>query len=335
MTGSTRAIALAARPHGTPQVSDFVEVIRELRSVGSGMIKVRNTVLSVDPYMRGQMTGHDSYIKAFPLGEPMTGGAVGEVIESSNPDVSIGDTVRHDHGWREFAVLEPGQFSVIDTDLAPASAYLGILGMTGLTAYVGLTRIAGLAPGDSVFVSGAAGAVGSAAGQIARALGASKVVGSAGSSAKVKHLVDDLGFDHAFDYHDGPVVDLIGNGLPEGIDVFFDNVGGDHLQGALTHTNDFARIVTCGSISSYDSTESVPGPNNLDLAIVRRLTIRGFIVYDHPDLEAEYVAKASAWIADGALRYEETWHEGLDQAIDAFLGLGRGQNLGKMLVRLP
>lgn len=296
---------------------------------------MRNTVLSVDPYMRGQMTGRDSYVPGFRLDQPMTGGAIGEVVESNDPATPVGALVRHDLGWREYAVLRPGQFAVVDSDLAPASAFLGVLGMTGLTAYVGLTRIAALNPGDSLFVSGATGAVGSAVGQIGRALGASRVVGSAGSEAKVAHLVDDLGFDEGFNYHDGPVVDLIGAALPDGIDVFFDNVGGDHLQGALTHTRNFARIVTCGAISSYDSTEAPAGPNNLDLAIVRRLTIRGFIVYDHGDLEAEYVTRAAGWIADGSLRYEETWSEGLDHAVEAFLGLGQGRNLGKMLVRLP
>jgi NADPH-dependent curcumin reductase CurA len=335
MPHSTAAIAQVARPHGAPRHSDFATVSWELDEVGPGMIKVRNTVLSVDPYMRGQMTGHDSYIPAFRLDEPMTGGAIGEVVESEDPATPVGAIVRHDLGWRELAVLRPGQFTVVDTDLAPASAYLGILGMTGLTAYVGLTRMAALVSGDSLFVSGAAGAVGSAAGQIGRALGASRVVGSAGSEAKIKHLVGDLGFDEAFDYHKGPVVGLIGAAMPEGIDVFFDNVGGDHLQGALTHTRNFARIVTCGAISSYDSTEAPAGPDNLDLAIVRRLTIRGFIVYDHGDLEAEYVSKAACWITDGTLRYEETWSEGLDHAVDAFLGLGQGRNLGKMLVRLP
>jgi NADPH-dependent curcumin reductase CurA len=237
-------------------------------------------------------------------------------------------------GWREHALLPAAQVRKVDASAVPASAYLGVLGMPGLTAYTGLTRIAGLKEGDSVFVSGAAGAVGSVVGQLARNLGASRVVGSAGSPEKVAYLTEELGFDAAFDYHDGPVVKQLAEHAPDGVDVYFDNVGGEHLEGAIAHMNDFGRIAMCGAISQYNADTAAPGPRNIWLAVTRRLTLRGFIVTDHNDLAREYLPRAAGWVADGSLKFRETYVDGLDRAVDAFLGLHKGENIGKMLVRL-
>ncbi|MFE2425940.1 NADP-dependent oxidoreductase [Streptomyces sp. NPDC059373] len=334
MTLTTREIHLASRPTGWPAHDHFRLVEAELPEPGPGQILVRNTVMSVDPYMRGRMNEGRSYIAPFEADAALEGGAVGEVIKSSDDAFAVGDMVVHDYGWREHAVLDAARAKVIDTARAPASAYLGILGMTGLTAYTGLVRMAELKKDDIVFVSGAAGAVGSAVGQIARNLGASRVIGSAGSPDKVRYLLDELGFDAAFDYHDGPVVEQLARHAPDGLDVYFDNVGGDHLEGALTHMRDFGRLALCGSIATYNSEQEPAGPSNLGLSIVRRLKLQGFIVYDNEDLADEYRALATEWLADGRLTYKETYFDGLDNAVDALLETFRGANLGKMLVRL-
>ncbi|MCX4977034.1 NADP-dependent oxidoreductase [Streptomyces sp. NBC_00554] len=334
MTFVTREIHLASRPVGWPTHDNFRLVETELPEPGPGQILVRNTVMSVDPYMRGRMNAGKSYIPPFAVDAPLEGGAVGEVIKSSDDAFAVGDMVVHDHGWREHAVVDAVQATPIDTGRAPASAYLGVLGMTGLTAYTGLVRIAELEPGDIVFVSGAAGAVGSAVGQIAQNLGAAKVIGSAGSPEKVRYLLDELGFDAAFDYHDGPVAEQLAKHAPDGIDVYFDNVGGEHLEGALTHMRDFGRLALCGSIASYNDDSAIHGPRNLGLAIVRRLKLQGFIVYDNDDLAGEFQARAAEWLANDQLTYQETYVDGLDHAVDALLDVFRGANLGKMLVRL-
>ena len=334
MTTKTRQIQLASRPQGWPTHDNFDLVSVELPDPGPGEVLVRNTVMSVDPYMRGRMNDVKSYVPPFQIGEPLDGGAVGEVVASGDDTLRVGDTVMHGLGWREHALLPAAQVRKVDASAVPGSAYLGVLGMPGLTAYTGLTRIAGLKEGDSVFVSGAAGAVGSVVGQLARNLGASRVVGSAGSPEKVAYLTEELGFDSAFDYHDGPVVKQLAEHAPDGVDVYFDNVGGEHLEGAIAHMNDFGRIAMCGAISQYNADTAAPGPRNIWLAVTRRLTLRGFIVTDHNDLAREYLPRAAGWVADGSLKFRETYVDGLDRAVDAFLGLHKGENIGKMLVRL-
>lgn len=330
----SREIHLASRPHGMPTADNFRLVETELPPLQPGQVRVRNTVMSVDPYMRGRMNDAKSYVPPFALDAPLDGGAVGEVTESRHDRVPVGATVLHRLGWREQATVDGDHVKVLDTDAAPASAYLGVLGMPGLTAYVGLTRIAALKDGDTVFVSGAAGAVGSVAGQVARNLGAARVIGSAGSKEKVGYLLDELGFDAAFDYHDGPVAEQLRGAAPDGLDVYFDNVGGDHLEAAIGAMKPFGRLALCGAISQYNAEQPAPGPRNLWLLVPRRLTMRGFLVGDHGDLAEEYLAHAARWRADGRLRSRETYVDGLPQAVDAFLGLYTGQNLGKMLVRL-
>jgi len=334
MTSTTREIHLASRPSGWPTHENFRIVKTALQKPAPGQVAIRNTVMSVDPYMRGRMNDVKSYSAPFALDAPLDGGVVGEVIESNDESLRVGDNVLHGLGWREHAVLDANRVRRIDTSDVPASAYLSVLGMPGTTAYVGLVRIAELKEGDTVFVSGAAGAVGSVVGQVAKNLGAGRVIGSAGSPEKVAYLIDELGFDAAFDYHEGSVSKQLAAHVPDGIDVYFDNVGGDHLEGAITNMRDFGRIALCGAISQYNNEKAAPGPRNMGLIVARRLALRGFIVSDHNDLAKEYLARAGGWLADGSLKFKETYVDGLDNAVDAFLGLHKGSNLGKMLVRL-
>ena len=332
MPTKTREIHLAARPTGWPTPDDFRLVETELPDPGPGEVLVRNTVMSVDPYMRGRMNDMKSYVPPYRLGEVLDGGAVGTVVASHDDSLAVGDTVLHQLGWREHALAPAAAFRRVDTTGVDDSAYLGVLGMPGLTAYVGLTAIAGLREGDRVLISGAAGAVGSTAGQIARLLGASAVVGSAGSAEKVAWLTDDLGFDAAVNYRDGAPLKLL---EPHGpFDVYFDNVGGEHLEAAIALLSDHGRIAACGSIASYNDEKPTPGPRNMFQVVTKRLRMQGFIVTDHGDLAREYQRLAKQWVADGKLVSRETVVDGLDHAVDAFLGLHRGENLGKMLVRL-
>ncbi|WP_127481159.1 NADP-dependent oxidoreductase [Nocardioides pantholopis] len=332
MPTTTREIHLASRPQGWPVPENFRTVTTELPDPGPGEVLVRNTVMSVDPYMRGRMNDVKSYVPPYRLDAPLDGGAVGEVVASGDESLQPGDTVLHQLGWREHALAPAAAFRKVDVSQVPASAYLGVLGMPGLTAYVGLVHVAGLQEGDAVLISGAAGAVGSVAGQLARLLGAGKVVGSAGSKEKLAWLTDDLGFDAAVDYHDGPVRKQLAPYGP--FDVYFDNVGGDHLEAAIEHLADHGRVAACGSIASYNDEAPTPGPRNMFQVVSKRLRIQGFIVTDHQDLAGEFYRRAGAWVASGDLKHRETVVDGLDHAVDAFLGLHRGENIGKMLVRL-
>ena len=329
---STRQIVLAQRPDGWPTDADFRLESADLPDLGPGEVLVRNTVMSVDPYMRGRMNDVKSYIPPFQIDAPLDGGAVGEVIASTSAEHPLGSHVLHGLGWREHAIVPARGATVIDTTTAPESAYLGVLGMPGLTAYAGLVAAAEFQPGDAVFVSGAAGAVGSLVGQIARLKGASRVVGSAGSPAKVDHL-RDLGFDAAFDYHDGVAAGLKA-AAPDGIDVYFDNVGGDHLEAALSRLNLNGRVAMCGAIAQYNETEPSAAPRNLALVIGKNLTLRGFIVAKYASLRPQFLAEVGPWLAAGEIRYDETFRDGLDSAPQAFIDLLGGANTGKMLVRL-
>jgi NADPH-dependent curcumin reductase CurA len=330
----TREVVLRSRPVGWPTPEDFELVERELPPLEDGQLLVRNVVMSVDPYMRGRMSDAKSYAPPFALDEAMLGGAVGVVEESRGAGIEAGDHVLHGLGWRDLAVVDAQAARVVDVSAAPASTYLGVLGMTGLTAYAGLKRIAGLVPGDIVFVSGAAGAVGGVAGQVAKALGAPRVIGSAGTDDKVSYVRDELGFDAAFNYRDGKVSRLLREAAPDGVDVYFDNVGGEHLEAAIGSLRLRGRIAICGAISAYNATEPAPGPRNLARLIQTRGRIEGFLVGDHADLVGEYQELATGWLAAGTLTSRETFVDGLDHAVDAFLGLLRGQNTGKMIVRL-
>jgi NADPH-dependent curcumin reductase CurA len=254
-------------------------------------------------------------------------------VASGDDSFSEGQWVLHMLGWRELALVPVGAARPIDTELAPPSAYLGALGMPGLTAYVGLFDIAGLRDGESVFVSAAAGAVGSVAGQLAKAHGC-RVVGSAGSAEKVALLTDELGFDAAFNYKDGSVHELLPRCAPDGIDVYFDNVGGEHLEAALVALHDYGRVAMCGAISLYNATELPPGPRSIPNVVRRRLTLKGYIVSDHFDRMQAFIQEVGPLVREGRLRNRETIVDGLARAPDAFIGLLRGENIGKMVVRL-
>jgi len=331
---TTRAVHLASRPHGAPTEDNFrIEEI-SLPELSDGQILVANDVMSVDPYMRGRMNDVKSYVPPFHIDRPLDGGAVGTVIESRSEDIPEGSHVSHQLGWREHAVLNAGDAHIIDTDIAPASAYLSVLGMAGLTAYAGLTRAAEMKAGDAVFVSGAAGAVGSMVGQLARLLGASRVIGSAGTDAKVARL-RELGFDAAFNYHDGPSTELLGQAAPDGIDVYYDNVGGDHLEAAIDHLNIDGRVAMCGAISQYNSVEPPCAPRNLALAIGKRLTLRGFVIAKYAEeVRPEFQQRMAEWLPAGEIHWDETFRDGLDAAPQAFIDMLDGANTGKMLVRL-
>ena len=329
-----RQIVLASRPSGWPTEDNFVLTETARPDLADGEIRVRNLFMSVDPYMRGRMNDVKSYVPAFRLGKPLEGGAIGEVIESRSPDLKKGDLVLHMLGWRDEAVLPARHARQVTPakGLSP-SAYLGVLGMPTLTAYVGLLDIAAFKPGEVVFVSGAAGAVGSMAGQIARLKGAGRVIGSAGSDEKVRWL-REIGFDAAFNYRAGSVLDQLREAAPDGIDVYFDNVGADHLDAALVMLNNHGRVAMCGAIAHYNATEPPVGPSNLGLVVSKRLTLRGFIIVDHQNRMPDMIADVSGWLSDGQLTHAETVVDGLDHAPGAFIGLLRGDNTGKMLVRL-
>jgi NADPH-dependent curcumin reductase CurA len=330
MAHPTREIHLAARPDGDPKPSDFRLVETELPDPGPGELLVRSTWMSVDPYMRGRMNDRRSYVPPFRLDAPLEGGAIGEVVVSGDERFAPGDVVTHRAGWREHAIVPSDAAVRTDTGGAPVRYALGALGMPGLTAYVGL-HLAELCEGDVVFVSGAAGAVGSMAAQLAKLRGHT-VVGSAGTAEKVTLLLDELGLDAAFDYHDGPVAELLARAAPDGIDVYFDNVGGEHLEAAIGALRVHGRIAACGSIAGYNKPQ--PGPRNMALIVGRRLTIRGFLVGDHEDLRAGFIEEVAPRIADGTIVVRETIVDGLEHAPQAFIDMLRGANTGKMLVRL-
>jgi len=331
---ATREWQLVRRPHGEPTPEDFRLVELERPDPTEGQVVVRMVAMSVDPYMRGRMRSTPSYAPPWEVGEVMKGGAVGRVVASRAPELPEGTLVLTDAAWREAAVLDATAVSrlpaLADT---PPSWFLGVLGMPGLTAWAGLTRVGAFREGDDVFVSGAAGAVGSLVGQFALLRGAGGVVGSAGSPAKVAWL-RELGFTAAFDYHDGRVADLLGAAAPDGIDLFFDNVGGEHLEAAIGALRVHGRAALCGSISGYNAVEPPPGPRNLALLVGKRLTLRGFLVSDHTDLRAEFTGVVGEWLRSGRLVVRETEYQGIENAVPAFLDLLRGGNTGKMVVRL-
>jgi NADPH-dependent curcumin reductase CurA len=332
---TTREWQMVARPHGEPVPDDFRLVELERPDPGDGEVVVRMIAMSVDPYMRGRMRDAKSYAAPWEVGETMKGGAVGRVIASRSTEVPEGALVLTDAGWRDVAVLAAAHVHVLpELPDIPPSYHLGVLGMPGLTAWAGLFRVAAFRPGEDVFVSGAAGAVGSLVGQFARLRGANSVVGSAGSPEKVRWLTDELGFSAAFDYHAGPVAQQLAAAAPDGVDVYFDNVGGEHLEAAVGALRVHGRAAICGSISTYNAVTPPPGPRNLSLLVASRLTLRGFLVNDHTDLRAEFAETVSGWLRSGELVARETVREGLEDAVPAFLDLLRGGNTGKMIVRL-
>ena len=326
-----RAWTLAARPQGMPTPADFAIVDLPAAPLADGEVRVANRWLSVDPYMRGRMNDVKSYVPPFVLGEPMTGGAVGEVIESRDPALVAGDMVQHMLGWRDEATGPAAAFTKLPVLDVPPQSFLGQLGMPGMTGYFGLLEVAQAKAGDTVFVSAAAGAVGSTVVQVAKAKGMT-VIGSAGGAEKAA-WVRSLGADAVIDYKAGPVVKALAAAAPKGIDVYFDNVGGDHLDAALASARPNARFAICGMIDVYNDAKPTE-LKYLARLIGNRVRMQGFIVSDYMDRAAEFYRDMGALLAAGKLRAEETIHDGLDATPDAFMGLFSGGNTGKMLVRL-
>ncbi len=336
MTAPSRTqIQLVSRPAEWPSAENFRTVTEVLPELAPGEVRVRNEFVSVDPYMRGRMNDVRSYVAPYELGETITGGAVGRVVASTVAELPVGAAVLHQHGWSDLAQGDAATFRLLpELPGVPLSLHLHVLGMTGLTAYVGLTEIARMREGDTVFISGAAGAVGTAAGQIAKLLGAKRVIGSAGSDEKVALLTSKYGYDAAFNYKRGNVRELLAEAAPEGIDVFFDNVGGSHLEAALDAFRDGGRAALCGAIESYNSAAAPVGPDNMANLITRALTLRGFTIGAHWHLAPEFQARMSEWFSEGRIAYDETFVDGIEHTVDAFLDMMRGVNTGKMLVRV-
>ena len=326
-----RAWHLTSRPNGMPTADNFA--LKELAQaeLGDGMVRVRNDYLSVDPYMRGRMNDVKSYVPPFQIDAPMEGGAVGEVIESRDPAFTVGDKVMHMLGWRDEAVAPGKSLNKIPALGVEPREFLGMLGLTGATAYFGLLDAASAKAGDTVFVSAAAGAVGSAVVQIAKAKGMT-VIGSAGGADKCDY-VKSLGADSVIDYKAGPLVKSLGAAAPDGIDVYFDNVGGDHLDAAFAHARQNARFAICGMIEAYNAAEP-QAFRYIMRVIAMRVRVQGFIYTDYLPRMAEFHREMGGWIANGTVKARDTVVEGLERTPEAFLGLFSGANTGKMLVKL-
>lgn len=329
-----KQVLLANRPTGWVETSNFTFAETEIPRPGDGEVLVRNIYMSVDPYMRGRMNDTKSYVPPFQIGEVLQAGVVGQVVESNFDGVFPGDYVMGMLGWENYSVSDGRLLRKIPAGPAPLSYYLGILGMPGMTAYVGLMKIAEAKAGDNVFVTAASGAVGSVVGQLAKIHGC-RVVGSAGSDDKVALLKNEFGYDAGFNYKTSESLgDSVREVCPEGVDVLFENVGGDIFEAVLWNMRDFGRVALCGMIADYNLEEPRPGPRGMSLIIGRRLKIQGFIVTDHPEACDEYVRLATAWLQEGKLTYRESISEGVENAPQAFIDLLKGRNTGKQIVQL-
>jgi NADPH-dependent curcumin reductase CurA len=330
----SREVRLKKRPEGMPLEDDFELAEVRIHEPGDGEVLVRNIYMSVDPYMRGRMSGRPSYIAPFEIGRPLEGGCVGQVLNSRHSKFKSGDYVFGMKGWRELYLSDGSDLNGINPALGPIHAYLGALGMPGLTAYVGLLDMGRPTAGETVFVSAASGAVGSMASQIAKLKGC-RVIGTAGSDEKVSWLLNIAGVDGAINYRKSQDLSSeLAKLCPDGVDIYYDNVGGKHLEAALDQMNIRGRIVLCGMISQYNATARETGPGNLFLAITKRLTMRGFIVSDHDARRGQFYSDMGKWIQEGRIKWRETILQGIENAPRAFIGLFSGQNLGKMLVKL-
>jgi NADPH-dependent curcumin reductase len=329
---ANRQVLLKSRPAGEPTVDNFEFVERETPPPADGEVLVRTLFLSLDPYMRGRMNEGRSYAASVNVGGVMVGGTVGEVVESRSPGFAKGDFVSGFAGWQEYANLPAKTLWKLDPKAAPLSSALGVLGMPGLTAYVGLLDIAQIKAGETVVVSAASGAVGSLVGQIAKIKGC-RAVGIAGGRTKCEHVVNELGFDAWVDHRDAELFKSLKAACPNGIDVDFENVGGAVLQAIWPLMNDFGRVALCGLIAHYNDTSLAPGPSWLYL-LARRLTVRGFIVSDHISRMKDFQRDMSGWLREGKIKYREDIVDGLENAPTAFLGLLKGKNFGKMIVQV-
>jgi NADPH-dependent curcumin reductase CurA len=337
-THKSREIRLKSRPAGMPSPTNFELAEVQLPDPGPGQVLVRNAYMTVDPYMRGRMVDRKSYVPPFQIGEALTGGAVGQVVATgAGAQFKVGDHVMSMAGWREMFLANGPELMVQKIDPIPGigiQSYLGSLGMPGLTAYAGLLRIAEFKPEDSVFVSAASGAVGQIVVQIAKAKGAKHVVGSASSDEKCAYL-KEIGCDDVICYKScGDLNAAVAKAFPDGIGVYFDNVGGAHLEAALGNMRQFGRLAECGMIEQYNATDMPPGPRNMILIVGLSLTVRGFIVSNHYDMLPDFMRDMATWIAAGKMKWKETIYDGIERAPEAFIGLFRGENFGKMLVRV-
>ncbi len=331
---TNKQVRLASRPSGWVTADNFTLTEEAVPEVGQGQLLVRNLFMSVDPYMRGRMNKAKSYVPSFQVGEVLQAGVVGEVIASSIKDYAEGDFVTGMLGWENYSLSDGTGLHKVPQGPAPLSYHLGILGMPGMTAYVGLHTIGKAQPGETVFVSAASGAVGSVVGQLAKLHGCT-VTGCAGADDKVDLLKAEFGYDAAFNYRQSQSLPKsISEVCPDGIDVDFENVGGEIFEAVLWNMREFGRIALCGMISTYNDEELQPGPRGMTVIIGRRLTIQGFIVTDHLEAGKEYVSKAIRWLAEGKLKYRETIAEGIENAPSAFIDLLQGKNIGKQIVRL-
>ncbi|MEU6973284.1 NADP-dependent oxidoreductase [Kitasatospora aureofaciens] len=328
---TARVVHLVSRPSGAPSAENFAFVDETVPALGAGEALVENLYQSVDPYMREEMEEG-----GWELHAPLEGRTLGRVVESRADALPVGALVFHRQAWRTHSVVTAERAHLLpDFAGVPLSAHLSVLGGTGLSAWVGLTRIARLRPDETLFVSAAAGGVGTAAGRIARLLGAGLVIGSTGSAAKAAHLTEHLGFDAAFDYHDGPIADRLREAAPDGLHVYLDNVGGDHLEGAITAMRDRGRIAWCGAVAQYNNLQDPPAaPRNLYDVVGKNLRLEGFLVRDHLDARPELYDFLVPHLRSGALVPDETVVDGFDRVVEAFLGMLRGANTGKMIVRI-
>ncbi|MFF3243824.1 NADP-dependent oxidoreductase [Streptomyces sp. NPDC002870] len=334
MSRTNHQLRLAARPVGQPRPTDWEHVDEQVGEPGDGELLVQVLYLSIDPAMRGWMNAGKSYIRPVEIGEVMRAGAVGRVIASRHPDFAVGDHVSGSFGVQEYCVSDGRGVTKVDPELASLPVYLGTLGMSGMTAYFGLLDIGRPKPGQTVVVSGAAGAVGSVVGQIAKIMGC-RVIGIAGGEHKCRSVVEEFGFDSAIDYQTEDVRKALREHAPDGVDVYFDNVGGDILDAVLTRLARGARIVICGAISQYNNTEAVKGPSNYMSLLVNRASMTGMVVFDYADRYGEGVAQLAEWLAAGRLvSKEDVVSGGVEAFPETLMRLFRGENLGKLVLKI-
>jgi hypothetical protein len=336
--GKNRQWTLAARPQGEPKDSDFKLVETDIPEPGKGEMLIRTIYLSLDPYMRGRMNDGPSYAPPVPIGGVMVGGAVSQVVKSNHPDYAEGDIVEGRTGWQDYAISDGGEgIRKVDPSLGPISTANGVLGMPGMTAYCGLLNLGQPKKGETLVVGAASGAVGGLVGQIAKIKGC-RAVGVAGSKEKCNYVVDELGFDACINYKDDDFREQLAKAVPDGIDIYFENVGGDVFDAVMDHFNLFSRMPVCGTIAHYNDPPELPGPDRLPklvrLSLTRRLMIRGFIVWDYWDQMDQFLKDMSGWIRDGKIKYREHIVDGLENAPAAFRGLLKGENFGKLQVRV-
>lgn len=327
-----KQVLLASRPSGWVEESNFRIVETEMPKPGPGELLVKNVWLSLDPYMRGRMNAVKSYTKYVEIGEVMVGGTVGEVVESNHPRFKAGDYVVGSLGWQLYAVSNGEGLTKVDPELVPLSAYLGACGMPGATAWIGLLEYCTPKAGETVLVSAATGAVGGIVGQLAKLQGC-RAVGIAGGPRKCDFAVNELGFDACLDYKAGNLLDALKRACPDGVDCYFENVGGEVMDNAFRILNPFSRVALCGMVSDYNSAEPY-GTKMVRSLLVNRVKLQGFIVFDRPDLYVRAVNQLAKWVSQGKIKYHETIAEGLENAPKAFIGMLKGQNLGKQIVRL-